>query len=115
MLLVSRAGPHKPWLEAEEGGDMHAAYSYALAKEAARIKPQEFGYEVLLLAFVLVVCFDCFCGAVVGLAHEMLASQLKTALLHCTTVVCNAMQCQKETRLATAWVLGRVLEFTQRP
>lgn len=55
MLLVSRAGPHKPWLEAEEGGDMHAAYSYALAKEAAKIKPQEFGYEVLLPTFVLVV------------------------------------------------------------
>lgn len=46
MLLVSKDGPHKTWLEAEEGGDMHAAYSYALAKEAAKLKPQELGYEV---------------------------------------------------------------------
>ena len=55
MLLVSKDGPHKPWLEAEEGGDMHAAYSYALAKEAAKIKPQEFGYEVCHLV-------DCDCN-----------------------------------------------------
>ena len=46
MLLVSMEGPHKQWLEVEEGGDMHAAYSYALAKAAARIKPTEMGYEV---------------------------------------------------------------------
>ncbi len=48
MVILSRDGPHKQWLEAEEGGDMHAAYSYALAKEATKIKPMEFGYEVNL-------------------------------------------------------------------
>ncbi|DBA84714.1 TPA: hypothetical protein ACH3X1_005967 [Trebouxia sp. C0004] len=49
VVLVSKDGPHKEWLEAEEGGDMHAAYSYALAKESAKIKPKEFGYEVRLV------------------------------------------------------------------
>jgi len=48
VVLLSKNGPHKEWLEAEEGGDMHAAYSYALAKESAKIKPKEFGYEVSL-------------------------------------------------------------------
>lgn len=52
MLLVSKDGPHKQWLEAEEGGDMHAAYSYALAKESAKIKSQEFGFEVWANYFV---------------------------------------------------------------
>ena len=46
VVLLSQDGPHKEWLEAEEGGDMHAAYSYALAKESAKIKPKELGYEV---------------------------------------------------------------------
>ena len=46
VVLLSKDGPHKEWLEAEEGGDMHAAYSYALAKESAKIKPKELGYEV---------------------------------------------------------------------
>ena len=46
MVLVSKESGHKQWLEAEEGGDMHAAYSYALAKQAAKLKPAEMGYEV---------------------------------------------------------------------
>ncbi|KAL0047613.1 hypothetical protein WJX82_007762 [Trebouxia sp. C0006] len=49
VVLLSKDGPHKEWLEAEEGGDMHAAYSYALAKESAKIKPKEAGYEVRLI------------------------------------------------------------------
>lgn len=54
VVLISKDGTHKQWLEAEEGGDMHAAYSYALAKAAARITPLELGYEVNLC---LVMCF----------------------------------------------------------
>lgn len=45
FVLVSKEGPPKEWLEEEEGGDMHAAYSYALAKAAAKAKPKEHGFE----------------------------------------------------------------------
>lgn len=49
MVLVSKESGHNQWLEAEEEGDMHAAYSYALAKQAAKLKPTELGYEVRLM------------------------------------------------------------------
>ena len=48
-MLVAKDGPHKEWLEEEEGGDMHAAYNYALAKTTAQTKPKEHGFEVRLL------------------------------------------------------------------
>lgn len=47
FVLVSKDGPHKQWLEEEEGGDMHAAYNYALAKAATQAKPKEYGFEVM--------------------------------------------------------------------
>ena len=50
FVLVAKDDPHKEWLEEEEGGDMHAAYNYALAKAAAQTKPKEHGFEVRLLA-----------------------------------------------------------------
>lgn len=45
-MLVSKDGPRKEWLEEEEGGDVHAAYSYALAKASSEAKAKEHGYEV---------------------------------------------------------------------
>ena len=56
MVLVSKEGGHKQWLEAEEGGDMHAAYSYALAKQAAKLRPAEMGYEVCRAYAVTICC-----------------------------------------------------------
>ena len=61
VVLVSKDGPHKQWLEAEEGGDMHAAYSYALAKESAKIRSQEFGYEVCVSVTDQVCCIHKLC------------------------------------------------------
>ena len=36
MVLVSTESGHKQWLEAEEGGDMHAAFFAAKLAKAGR-------------------------------------------------------------------------------